>query len=52
MIKILNLTKKRTYLLFKKQFYFSSAADPYYILDVDKNADFKEIKKCFFKLAT
>lgn len=33
------------------RFRFSSSADPYYILGVDKNAPFPEIKKAFYRLA-
>lgn len=33
------------------RFLFSSSADPYYILGVDKNAPFPEIKKAFYRLA-
>lgn len=51
MIKILNLASKRSSPFTKNIFRFSTASDPYYILGVEKAADFKEIKKCFFKLA-
>lgn len=38
-------------LLRKPKWCFSSFSDPYYILGVDKNAAFPEIKKAFYKLA-
>lgn len=51
MIKIINLVLKRRSFFGGDKFRFSTASDPYYILGVEKAADFKEIKKCFFKLA-
>lgn len=33
------------------RFLFSTFADPYYILGVDKNAPYPEIKKAFYRLA-
>lgn len=51
MIKILNLTSKNTFRLFSQRYKFSTASDPYYILGVEKGADFKDIKKSFYKLA-
>jgi len=51
MFKILNLTTKTTFLFCRPYFKFSSSADPYYILGVEKSSEFKEIKKAFYKLA-
>jgi preprotein translocase subunit Sec63 len=39
-------------LLPSRTFSTSTISDPYYILGVDKNADFAEIKKTFYKLAS
>lgn len=50
MIKILAFTKTISLTLRSKRA-FSAFADPYYILGVDKNAAFPEIKKAFYKLA-
>lgn len=50
MLKFLAFTRHIP-LTFRPAQAFSSFADPYYILGVDKNAPFPEIKKAFYKLA-
>ena len=50
MIKLLAFTK-RISLTCRAKSAFSTFADPYYILGVDKNAPFPQIKKAFYKLA-
>ena len=37
--------------MYGNRFYVSTVGDPFYILGVDKNAEFSEIKKQFYKLA-
>lgn len=51
MLKFLAFTRHIP-LTFRPAQAFSSFADPYYILGVDKNAPFPEIKKAFYKLAS
>ena len=48
---MLNLTSKANFPFLRSNFKFSTAADPYYILGVEKTSDFKDIKKSFYKLA-
>ena len=50
MLKFLSFTRHIP-LTFRPTKAFCSFADPYYILGVDKNAPFPEIKKVFYKLA-
>jgi preprotein translocase subunit Sec63 len=50
MIKILAFTK-HVPLTSQAKMAFSSFADPYYILGVDKSSPFPQIKKAFYKLA-
>jgi hypothetical protein len=40
MIKIVNLTHRNVFGLMRPWFKFSTASDPYYILGVEKGADF------------
>jgi preprotein translocase subunit Sec63 len=51
MLKLLKFTKHLS-LHYRTKGVFSTFADPYYILGVDKNAPFPEIKKAFYKLAS
>jgi DnaJ-class molecular chaperone len=50
MLKLPTFTKYFS-LIAKPRAFFSSFSDPYFILGVDKNAAFPEIKKAFYKLA-
>lgn len=38
--------------IFRPRFFFSTLADPYYILGVEKGTPFPEIKKAFYRLAS
>lgn len=48
---IRTIINKNIFRPLKNKFAFSTLSDPFYILGVEKNAEFGDIKKQFYKLA-